>query len=299
MLRLLDKNKRLRIRCGQGIGDSIYLQAVVASLLAEGYTNLEACTNYPEIFEHLSPRRIYDVNNKLSFNNARGRFDIIPFTRSACHVIAHYTGRKRIPGTSQMEDCYISAGWSKDVSTVDPSFGFHILDSVQKHVDALRKSGKLIIVYQNLRAPMGRSDGFGFETIPSIPSVRAAIKALPDHKLIKIGQGDSDDIRADEDLTGKTSISESISYFCAADIIIGQCSWIIPLAECRKIPLIVLFGHRIRSAEHQFIRSISPEKLLLRHKRNGNLELGLWDDDSMIEQKVKTWESGLVHAHQN
>jgi len=294
----MDKNKRIRIRCGQGIGDSIYLQAVVHDLLREGYSNLEVCTNYPEIFAHLNPRKVYDKSNKLVLDQKSGSFDIIPFTRSGCHVIAHYTSRKKIAGTCQFEDCYLTAGWTKQI---DPKFEFKIPEKVASHAKQIRSDnpGKLLVVYQSLRPAMGRTDGFGDELVPSEDSMKAVLSSLPAHTVIKIGQGDPDSIHCDLDLVNKTNLNESLGYFCSADIIIGQCSLIIPLAECRKIPLIIVFGNRIRTSEHPFLRSICPEKLLLRHRRNGNLELGLWDDDQNLEHHVKDWESGLIHAHQN
>ena len=269
------------------------MQAVVAHLLKHGQNNLEVCSDWPDVFSHLNPRKVTKKDGSVQMNPG-GAFDIAPFARSRIDVVAHYSGRKTVKGTSQMEDCFISA---KLPPILNPELKWRITNPeltgrIQKAAGARR-----IVFFQHLRPPMDRKDGFGDEMVPSqysVADVLSALKRDGDTFVIKIGQGESlDSVPFDMDLRNRLTVKELLDVACVSDLFVGQCSLIIPLSECLGIPCVILFGHGIRSASHPFIRSICPEKLLLRHNRNGCIELGLWDDDREIKTKVQNWFAGL------
>lgn len=286
--------KRIRIRCGQGLGDAVYLQAVVGYLIKNGQQNLEVCTNWPDVFEHLEPHAVTGKDNVRRVVNPGGKFDIVPFSRMRIDFVAHYTGRKQVAGTSQMEDCFISATLSHKVT---PELNWKVTD--QALVDSIKKEAgaRRIIFFQHLRPAMDRKDGFGNEMIPTPNSIRDVLNAMKregDTFVVKVGLGESlDDVGYDLDLRNKLSVKQLLDVATVADLFVGQCSLIIPISECLQVPSVIVFGHGIRTSQHPFIRSICPEKLLLRHNRNGCLELGIYDDDRDIKTTVRAWFAGL------
>lgn len=292
--RMQNSGRKIRIRCGQGLGDSIYLQAVVAKLLDMGQKNLQVCSSWPDVFYHLNPSVVYDAKNNPKEWDRSGRFELIPFTRSGCHIIAHYTGRKKIKGTSQFEDVFISAGLSPETEPkMDRAVKSERMLAIKKQCGT-----RPMLVVQHLCQPMGRSDGFGMELIPDPSTFNYMIDILRKKTgcmIVLVGKGESiTDTRCDVDLRNKLSVAELLDVMQLADMIAGHCSLIIPFAECRMIPLLVLFGSKVRApGTHPFLHSITPEKLLLRHNRNGCIELGLWDDDEAMQSKIESWVDGL------
>lgn len=291
---LQHQNRKLRIRCGQGLGDSIYLQAVVAYLLEHGQKNLEVCTDWPDVFTHLRPRTIQTKDGRIQSYDKSGKFDIAPFSRVRIDCIAHYSGRKHVRGTSQMEDCFISA---KLPPVTNPRLDWVVVNRNLVSTIRTEAGARRIVFLQHLRAPMDRADNFGSELVPSqksIEDVLSAIRREGDTFVVKVGNGASyDSIACDLDLREKLSVCELLDVATTADMFIGQCSLIIPLSECLQIPAVIVFGSGLRTSSHSFLRSICPEKLLLRHNRNGCLELGLWDDDTNIKKAVRSWFAGL------
>jgi len=287
---------KIRIRCGQGLGDAIYLQGVVAYLLSQGQKNLEVCTDWPDVFTHLRPHTVALKNGTSSKWFSDGTFDISPFSRQRINVIAHYSGRRRMKGTCQFEDCFISAGLSK---SIDPDFKWKVTNpDLLDRIEAEAGPRKIVFL-QHLRPPMDRKDDFGKEMIPTVSSLRQVLEGLNPEKsfVVKVGLGESlDDLPFNMDLRNKLSVKELMDVGTIADVFVGQCSLIIPLSECLRTPAVIVFGAGIRTSKESFISSICPEKLLLRHARKGCLELGLWDDAKDISGKVRSWLQNTIEV---
>lgn len=231
------------IRCGRGLGDSLYLQSVVRHLLAKGSPRLRVRSDWPDVFLPLG-RRV----------------EVVPFARSNIDILAHYSTRKGIIGTTQFQDCCICAGIREPVELK--------LDwQVTKPglVEMVRRPGKPVLVVQLPRAPMGRADGFGASLLPDCRAIQRLInEAKPDHTIVQIGAGQPlfKFAGIDIDLANKVSVAETIDVASAADSFLGYVSFLVPLAESFGKPAVFVWSRRGLVDRHQYVRQITPKKIL-------------------------------------
>lgn len=232
------------IRCGRGLGDTLYLQSVVRHLVLNGEEDYTVASDYPDVLKPLGKR-----------------VEVVPFTRRA-DITAHYVSRKAINETSQFEDCCIKAGIEGPAELV--------LDwQVEKPglIDKVREPGKPVVVVQLPRNPMGRLDGFGASLLPDCRAIQHYIEQMSDtHTIVQIGAGNPlFKFRCiDFDFANKTSISEMLDIASAADRFLGYCSFLVPLAESFGKPGLFVWSARGLRDGRAFIRQITPEKVLHR-----------------------------------
>lgn len=232
------------IRGGMGIGDAIYLAAVVRHLVAAGQ-RLEVCTAWPEIFEAY-----------------RDRIELSPFRRSPIDILAHYS-RRRSWRTRQFQDVCIQAGLAPDA--VDLRLDWRITDP--ELVASLKAPGLPIVVVQLPRAPMGRTDGIGHELLPNCARIQQAIDLLRGRVLlVQIGAGRPlyEFSGIDVDLRDQTSVSQLLDVASVASGFIGYVSFIVPLAEALAKPALLVWSRRGLRSSTGFVRQITPEKILER-----------------------------------
>lgn len=239
-------NSRLKaVRSGKGLGDSLYLQSVVRHLVEGGAGNLEVCTSWPDVFRPL-----------------QGRIRLSPFRRERIDVSYHYISRKRIQGTDQFIDCCLSAGLSEPVDLR--------LDWVPQNkrlVDNLRSSGKPIVIVQLPRVPMGRADGYGDDLLPDCRAIQKVIDRLDKRALtVQIGAGKPlHRFRGiDLDLANKTSVRDLLDVASVAAGAVGYCSFIAPLAESLRKPMLLVWSRRGLNSRNDFVRAITPDKIIHR-----------------------------------
>lgn len=232
------------VRGGSGLGDAIYVHGVVRHLLAR-HPRLTVCTAYPDVYRPLRERL---------------RFE--PFRRHPVDIIAHYASARVKAGTSQFQDCCLSAG-------LPPDLDFRVDWTPQNLalVARLRSAGRPVIVVQMPRAPFARSDGFGAEFLPDCRRIQQAIDMIDGRALtVLIGAGEASFrySNIDVDLTNKTSVAEVMDVGFAADGFLGQCSFIIPLAEALFKPVTLIWSRRGLRSPHEVIRQMTPAKILHR-----------------------------------
>jgi hypothetical protein len=117
------------------------------------------------------------------------------------------------------------------------------------------------------RSPMGRKDGFGAELLPDCRMIQRAIDRLKGRALIVlIGSGKPlfEFKGIDVDLSNKTTVRQLLDVASIADGFLGYCSFIIPLAESFSKPALIVWSRRGLNAGHQYIRQITPQKVLYR-----------------------------------
>ena len=230
------------IRCGRGLGDSLYLQAVVRHLLLKGGLSMRVASDYPDVFLSLGKR-----------------VQVISFTRRV-DITAHYVTRKAITTTTQFQDCCIRAGIEEpaelrlDWTITNP--GLHA---------KIRETGKPVLVVQMPRSPMGRTDGFGKTLLPDCRALQLLLDQHRDtHHLVQIGAGQPlFRLRGlHHDMANKTSVAELIDIVHAADECLGYPSFLVPLAESLGKPALFVWSARGLRDGQQFIRAITPQKLL-------------------------------------
>jgi hypothetical protein len=235
------------VRAGRGLGDSIYLQSVVRELARASGLRWRVRSDYPDVFLPLGD----SVN-------------VIPFGRDGVTLVAHYTTRKHILGSSQFEDMCIAARIDRRTRLV---LGWQLRQTPL--VEALRRVDRPIVVVGLPRTPMGRTDGFGIEIMPRPAALQSALDLVrQDAYIVQIGSGPAmfELQGIDCDLANRTSIADVLDVAMLAAGFYGFPSFLIPLAESVGRPCFVVWSRRIATAGSAFIRSITPGKLLQRHE---------------------------------
>lgn len=234
----------ISIRGGAGLGDALYLQSVARHLIEQG-GQVEACTAWRDVFRPLGDRVMVSA------------FRRIPIDRCA-----HYSMRRGVAGTTQWQDCCIEAGIREPVDlrldwrTIDPTWQ-----------GQLRSSGKPVVLVQMPRPPFARSDGYGIEFLPRCETIQRLIDLLHGRvHLVQIGSGEPLHRfhNLDLNLANKTSVCDLLDIALEAHAMIGQCSFIIPLAESLNKPALLIWSRSAESSRHEPVRQMTPRKILHR-----------------------------------
>lgn len=211
-------------------------------MLERGGLRMRVKSDYPDVFRPLGDRVVVE-----------------PFDRRA-DITAHYVVRKSITTTTQFEDCCIRAGIDEPAELrLDwnvTNQGLHA---------KLREAGRPVLVVQMPRAPMGRVDGFGKTLLPDCRALQQLIDERRDtHHVVQIGAGQPlHRLRGLHlDMANKTTVAELIDIVHAADECLGYPSFLVPLAESLDKPALFVWSARGLCDGQQFIRSITPQKLL-------------------------------------
>lgn len=231
------------IRGGMGIGDAIYLAAVVRHLVACG-ERLEVCTAWPEVFA------AYSASIKLS-----------PFRRNPIDVLAHYS-RRRNWRTRQFQDVCIQAGIAEEVEL---RLDWSITDAAL--AQRLLAPGLPVVCVQLPRAPMGRTDGVGHELLPDCRRIQEVIDRLRGRVLfVQVGAGRPlfKFSGIDVDLRDETSVSQLIDVASLSSGMLGYVSFIVPLAEALLKPALLVWSKRGLRSSTGFVRQITPQKIMER-----------------------------------
>lgn len=227
------------IRCGKGLGDSIYLQSVVRHLVENG-ESLKVMSNWPEVFKYLPVK-------------------VEPFNRAGVTIVAHYSTRKAQP-TTQFDDCCINA-------KIKPPVDFRLdwAPTNLELLDSLRQHGRKIVCVQFARQPMDRADGFGRELLPKGEAIQKVIDAAKDCGALTVQIGAGKCLHKfsgiDVDLSNRTTVSDMLDVSRLADGFIGYPGFVIAISESFKTPGLYVWGHASKKAAHIFIRQITPKKI--------------------------------------
>lgn len=230
----------LRIRGGSGLGDAIYLRPIVEHFIRAGQL-VTVCCGYPSVFEGTGAT-------------------VVPFDRFNIQILAHYTGGKRRPGTTQWEDVCLSAG----VGELPLRFDWTVRNTALIERLRTQAAGRPLVIVHGGRVPMARTDGFGRELLPEREAFDAALAAISNCFLVQVGKADQVyPLKVDLSLNGSTSVSDLLDLGSSCDAIVGQCSFVIPLAEAFDKPLLIVWAAEGMSpTHHYYISSITPEKVL-------------------------------------
>jgi hypothetical protein len=251
------------IRSGRGLGDALYLQAVVRHLVKRDRAPLKVCCDWPDVFAPLG-----DMAH------------VVPFTRAGISVLAHYSARKGIAGSTQFEDCCIAAGIREPVE-----FRLDWQPKERELIHRLRRAGRPIVCVQLPRAPMGRTDGFGAELLPDCRVIQAAIDALKDRaQIVQVGSGvPLHRFKGiDVDLANQTSVAQLLDVASVADGFLGYCSFLLPLAESFDRPALMVWSSRGLRSGQMFVRRITPEKVI--HKATTRAVVDNWPMAQVMER---------------
>lgn len=229
----------IRIRGGSGLGDSLYVRPVAEQFVRAG-RQVTVMSDYPEVFSGAALR-------------------VEPFTRSGCNKIAHYSIRRNCPETNQWQDICISAG----VENLALSFRWEIKNTLLTRDLLAMAAGKPVVMVNGGRPPMGRADGYAREMLPTRDAFDAALLALEDCFTVEVGKGNEIyPLSADVDLADRTSPADLLDIASISAGLVGQCSFMIPLAEALDKPLLVVWAAQGLISGTEFIRQCTPQKIL-------------------------------------
>lgn len=228
-----------RVRGGSGVGDAIYVRVVAEYLAKIG--PVMACSDQADIF-------------------IGAGVEVAPFSRERIDHLAHYTAGKNDTRTTQWQDVCRAAG----IPEIPLSFVWTVRNQIL--IDDLKAmaKGRPIILVHGGRAPMARTDGFGAELLPKRAAFDGVLDALQGCFTVEVGKGtELYPLRADVDLCGRTSVSDLLDIGWSCDGVIGQCSFVVPIAECFDKPLLAIWAsHGMEHTRHPYIRTITPQKVL-------------------------------------
>lgn len=231
------------IRAGSGLGDSLYLRAIVEYLVRKDRGPVIALSDYPEVF----------IGSGASVEAFR--------RHKPLDMVAHYVTRKGLLATSQFADMCIHAGIPPYYVPLE--FTWEVRN--RPLVDNLRTKarGRPIVLVHGGRAPMARTDGFGAELLPRREAFEAVLEDLRDCYLVRVGKGAAlYRLPVDVDLSDSTSVSDIMDLGASCDGAVSQCCFMIPLAEGFGKPLLTLWASAGLNSSTLYVRQIVPEKIL-------------------------------------
>lgn len=265
------------IRCGRGLGDSLYLQGVVRYLVEQGQ-RLHVMTDWPDIFKQYGDK-----------------IEIKPFTRERIDIIAHYTLRKRFKETTQFKDCCVQAGITENV---DFKLDWNVQNTNLTNLIKKNANGKPILIVEMPRMPMNRTDNFAVELLPNKKVLQFVFDLLkPHYYTVLIGHGKSlyDYSGIDYDLRDKTTVSDLIDVASISDAIYGYCSFAVPLAESLNKKALFVWANKGLNSVEQFIRTITPSKIL--HKDTSSFVIDHWSEEKLTEKVNEFLRQGICKEH--
>lgn len=228
------------VRCGSGLGDSLYLRPLAEHLIARG-EKVAVASNYPDVF----------IGTGAT---------VEPFRRERVDLVAHYVNGKDNPQTTLWQDML---AFAKIAAPVPLRFNWEIKN--RSLVKGIRKkaAGRPVVVVHGGREPMGRRDRFGIELMPTRDGFCTVLSALADCYTVRVGAGNEMyDLPSTLNMSNLTSISELLDIARDCDGIVAQCSFAIPMAEAFDKPLLAVWSARGLVSPTQFIRTVTPSKIL-------------------------------------
>lgn len=247
-----------RLRGGSGLGDSLYVRPIAEHLVRQG-NQVTVMSDYPEVF-------------------AGVRVSVEPFKREGCNVVAHYSQRKACAETNQWQDICISAG----VGEIPLKIEWQIQNRPLVNDLKAMARGKPIVMVNGGRPPMGRKDGYGYEMLPARAAFDAVLAALDGCFTVEVGKDlELYPLTAEVDLSERTSPADLMDIAAAARGLVGQCSFMIPLAEALDKPLMVVWAAAGLTSGTTFIRQCTPHKIL--SKSTSRYVMDDWQPEQITE----------------
>lgn len=262
--------KPIRMRGGAGVGDSIYLRPIAEHFAASGM-GVTVLSDYPDIFI-----------------GAAG-VHVEPFTRQGVTVLAHYATRRESAFT-QFEDMCRAA----QIEPVPLRFDWPVRNATLTAEAARRARGRPIVIVHGGREPFGRTDGLGLRMVPDRGAFDAALAALRGCFTVGIGKADRIyDIPVEWDLHGQTTVSDLLDLGHAADGVLAQCSFAVPLAEVFDKPLLTVWS-AAGIAAPGIIGQVTPQKIL--HKATSTYVMDSWRPEEITAFAATRFRTAMNEA---
>ena len=257
--------RELSVRGGAGLGDALYVQSVARYLLKSG--PVEVCTHWPSVFQTLNCR-------------------VSGFRRQSIDVLAHYYSRRDCPKTTQWEDICTTAQIPLDTP-------IHLnWEKTSPAGDEVRELAlvKPVAIVGMPRAPFDRKDGFGRELLPCSSGFRRVFSELKkDYFVVLVGLGSPTYSlgEPDLDLVNRTTVDQLFDIALEADLLVGQPSYMIPLAESLNKRALIVWSSRAKEWSEPIVQQKHPDKIV--HRKD--LISSIYDDADMELVRDKVFAS--------
>lgn len=249
----------IEINAPRGLGDAIYLRAVVLHLIGKG-EKVKVYTLWPDVFRDL-PIEVGDVNAIPDFDNLH-------------HVTAClYCQAPAIQLLDKFTLACLQAGIAEPVE-----FKIDWRCRNTKLVDDVRSraGGRPIMVYQPLKKAKNALQKMAR---PDAGPVHRFVANSADHFRVKVGHpaftDDSPELGCELDLYGKLSVGDVFDVVSGCDTVFGESCFVPVLAEAMDKPLVCMFARRAMESKNKALRGASPARLF----KKPHLVRAVYDDD--------------------
>jgi hypothetical protein len=264
-MQVIDGKNYFVIRGPSGLGDAIYVNSIAQEFLKFN-TNVAIRTKYQDVFKYLPVKTV-------------------PYSKGGGDREFNYGGRSRQRNdTNQWQDLLIAA-------RLDQNTPMHTKWELTNHelADKIRTSadGRPVMVLSMPHRIFGdRQDDYGQEIQPNWKRFIAILReAHKKYYIVQIGRGHIcyrfDDI--DLDWANRTSVSDVMDFGIIGDFFLGQCGFIIPLAEGMDKPLFTIFSANCLASKDPFLNNITGKKVLSGKKSHWSFD-NLKHDEEIIEK---------------
>lgn len=244
------------LNAAKGLGDAIYLRAVVLHLLAQGET-LTVVTGWPDVFSDLpvTVKPLSSATGDEDWHHAKPCLH--------CRIITdvdQFAMACRQAGIT--EPVELRMNWR--VKNTD------LVARIKREA-----AGRKVFVYQPLKKASNVNQDLAR---PQWGAFRKVVEKHADHFRVRLGHpAHLDDTPApcELDLFGKTSVTDAFDIATIADVFFGEPCYLFILAQAMNKPSISMFSGRGADSGRHRIVNFSPERLF--HKRH--LTSAIYDDE--------------------
>lgn len=244
---------------GGGLGDTVYMRAVVLHLLKRG-EKLKVFTRYPDMFA--------DLPLEVAPEQTKGKQD------ADVRVVGYSAKERQPPGVDIFQRTCRNTGIAERVELrIDWKVrNTKLLDKIKRDAN-----GRRIFVYQPLKAV---NDKKPWSPLTK-PRREAFVKVLERHAdfyRVKLGHPPSvpedKDMPCELDLWGRAFIFDTFDVLSIADLCFSQPSFINAAAEALDKNYICMFSRAALNSSYVRVSSTTPESLF--HKKH--LATAVYDD---------------------
>jgi hypothetical protein len=243
-MQVIDGKNYFVIRGPSGLGDAIYVNSIAQEMLKFNH-NVAIRTKYPDVFKYLPVKTV-------------------PYSKGGGDREFNYGGKSRQRNeTNQWQDLLIAARLDQNtpMSTKWELTNIELFEKITE-----KAQGRKVLVMSMPHRIFGdRQDDYGQELQPNWKKFIPILKAVKDTcYVVQIGRGHVcyrfDGISLD--WANRTSVSDVMDFGVIGDIFLGQCGFIIPLAEGMNKPLFTIFSANCLTSKDSFLNNITGRKVL-------------------------------------
>lgn len=245
---------KVAIRGAAGFGDSVYLLPIV-EWLAKKYdnpSNVTICSKHPDIFKHLG------VTTE-------------PFRRTNINVCATYAHNRHSP-RNQYDDILKYGNLPHIEFKIDWKVtNTELLDKIKEEAN-----GRKICVLPSATRPFNNDENKFADVMPDNRVLQILLDRYKEELfIIKVGQGDQlyEYKNIDLDLHGQTSCTDILDIGTIADILLGQPSYLVPIAQIFKKRLFCILSRKMINSKNPTLRMLKPHKYKML-----KTDVVLWDN---------------------